>query len=96
MDYRVSLSARALRDLTAIYDFVGAVDSAAGRAWFELLEDAIYSLEHFPERGRRVPGKRNRRRLLFGVRPGVYKILYGVDRERGIVNIFHVRHGARS
>ena len=96
MEYHVSLSARALRDLEGIYDFVGAENSENGRAWFQLLEDAIYSLERFPERGKRVAGKRNRRRLLFGAKPSVYKILYGVNRESRTVNIFHLRHGARA
>lgn len=96
MEYHVELSHRALRDLAKIYDFVHAYDSEAGLSWFNELEEGIFGLGRYPERGVRA-GKNNRRRILFfGSKPTIYKIIYEVDRKNRLVKIFHVRHGARA
>ena len=96
MEYRVKLSDRALRDLADIYDFVEADASESAYAWFLEFEKAVYSLERHPERGSPDPKSKRRWRLFFGARPGVYKIMYQIDRRNAVVNVFHIRHGARA
>lgn len=96
MEYLVKLSSRAERDLASIFDFVGASDSERAYSWFREIEKAVSSLERHPERGSPDPNSKRRRRLFFGSRPGVYKIIYEIDRRNGVVKVFHIRHGARA
>ena len=96
VEYLVKLSDRALRDLAGVFDFVAASDSATGYSWFRHLEKSIHSLERHPERGIADPNYKNRRHLLFGTRPGVYKIIYQIDRRNAVVKVLHIRHGARA
>jgi plasmid stabilization system protein ParE len=95
MEYLVRLTDRALRDLEAIYEFIQAESSDRALAWFNELNEAIYSLGRFPERGRVVPELGRLRQLLFGKQPGSYRIIYSVDRRNRAVNILHIRHSAR-
>ena len=95
MGYLVRLSARALRDLAGIYDYVEAYSSDAALPWFQELEKAIYSLERYPERGRCSRENKKRRILFFGRKPNIYKIIYEVDRPDDEVKVLHIRHGAR-
>jgi plasmid stabilization system protein ParE len=96
MEYLVRLSDRALRDLSDIYDFTETHASAEALAWFRKLEEAIYSLERFPDRGSAWRGNKKRRQLLFGKKPNTYKIIYEVDRRTSVVKVFHIRHSARA
>ncbi len=95
MPYLVRLTNRALRDLEVIYEFVEADNSQRAQAWFNELADTIYSLERFPMRGLASPGSKNLRRLLFGTHPGIYKIIYSVDKRNRVINVLHIRHAAR-
>jgi len=92
----VRLADRALRDMEAIYEFIEADTSERGAAWFNDLAEEIYSLERFPERGAVIPGTRKLRHLLFGKKPSTYRIIYAVDKRNDVVNILHIRHGARA
>jgi toxin ParE1/3/4 len=96
VEYLVKLSDRAVRDLAGIHDFVEADTSEGAYAWFLELEKALYSLERHPERGGADPHRKRHRRLFFGTRPGVYKIIYEIDRRKAVVKVFHIRHGARA
>ena len=93
MPYEVRLTDRALRDMEAIYDFIEADTSE--KAWFKEFVEAIYSLERFSERGAAVPEARGVRQLLFGMKPGTYRILYTIDKRGRAVHVLHIRHGAR-
>ena len=75
MEHVVRLTERAFRDMRSIYEFIGAEQSEAALAWFKELAQAIATLKSYPERGTAIPGKRNLRRLLFGEKPNVYRIL---------------------
>jgi toxin ParE1/3/4 len=94
--YLVRLSNRALRDMEGIYEFIEADASERAFAWFHDLAEAIYSLERFPERGTAVPESRKLRQLLFGKKPGTYRIIYAIDRRNHAVSVLHIRHGARA
>src|SRR3974377_1190584 len=66
MAFRVELTARAERDLAAIYEYIQAGSSKQAFLWFNGLEDAILSLEKRPERGRLTRENSRLRQLLAG------------------------------
>src|SRR5215471_15490144 len=94
MPYLVRLADRALRDMEAIYEFIDAEASANAFAWFNDLAREIYSLERFPERGAVIRESKKLRYLR--KKPNIYRIIYAVDRRNDVVNVLHVRHGARA
>jgi len=64
--------------------------------------DAVFSLEHMPERCSLAPESKDFgkdiRQVLYGKRTGVYRIMfciYGDGPSEGIVRVICVRHGAR-
>lgn len=94
MRYRVEMTARSLRDLDMIFDYVQAGNSEHAARWFDGLEQAVLSLEEEPERGTVTRGLRGVRQILYGRRAGVYKILYAVRKRERLVTVLHIRHGA--
>ena len=95
MPYLVRLTERALRDLEAIYGFFEAETSERAHGWFNDLVEAIHSLERFPLRGAAAPESQKLRQLFFAGNPNKYRIIYVADKRRRVVNILHIRHGAR-
>jgi toxin ParE1/3/4 len=96
MRYLVRLTDRALRDMQAIYESIEAEAPESAFTWFNNLAREIYSLDRFPERGAIIPESKKRRHLLFGKKPSNYRIIYAVDKRRDVVNVVHIRHGARA
>lgn len=96
MQYLVRLTGRALRDMEAIYNYIEADASKHAFAWFNRLAKAIYSLERFPSRGPVIPESKRLRHLLFGKKPYIYRIIYGVDKRNHVVNVLHIRHSVRA
>jgi toxin ParE1/3/4 len=96
MPYLVRLADRALRDMEAIYEFIAAEASESAFAWFNDLAREIYSLERFPERGAVTRESKKPRHLLFGKKPSTYRIIYVVGKRNEVVNVLHIRHGARA
>ena len=96
MSHLVRLAHRALRDMEAIYEFIGADASERAAAWFNDLAEEIYGLERFPERGVVIPESKKLRHLLFGKKPSTYRIIYAVDKRNDVVNVLHIPHGARA
>lgn len=96
MPYLVRLTDRAVRDMEAVYEFIEADASEMAFAWFNELTKAIYSLERFPERGAFAPESKKLRYLLFGKKASAYRVIYAVDRRNRVVNVLHIRHGARA
>jgi toxin ParE1/3/4 len=96
MQYLVSLTERALRDMELIYEFVQADSSERAFAWFNDLAEAIYSLERYPDRGAVTPESKKLRHLLFGKKPTTYRIIYTADKRHAAVSILHIRHSARA
>jgi toxin ParE1/3/4 len=99
MDYRVELTVRAEQDLNRIYDRISAHDSAAAALWYFGLEEAIRTLRSFPRRCPLAPeskmSNREWRHLLYGSKPGVYRVIYDIDESRRLVRVRTVRHAAR-
>ena len=94
MTYRVEITARAQRDLGAIYAYIHAESSEGAHRWFNGLERTIHSLKHHLERV--VIARENTllRQLLYGRKPNVYRIIYSVHVRAGRVRVVHIRHGA--
>lgn len=91
MVWRVRLANRALRDLEHIYAHIEAASSAQAARWFARLEQAIFSLEHLPQRGTRVPEDAGLRQLLHGRKPYVYRVIYEVDVAAATIHVLHIR-----
>jgi toxin ParE1/3/4 len=95
MKYLVRLTSRALLDMEATYAYINADGSKHAFAWFNRLTKTIYSLERFPTRGPIISENKKLRHLLFGKKPAVYRIIYGIDKRNQVVNVLHIRHAAR-
>ena len=98
MDFRVELSDRAKRDISAIYDWLRSQQAGdAGERWFVGLRAAIASLTHLPSRCPLAPENRDSPvevgQLLYGRRPHIYRILFAIEGD--VVNVLHIRHGRR-
>lgn len=95
MAYLVNLTARAERDLEALFYEVKAEYSTAAIKWYRGLKDAILSLEEHPNRCPVTPENRRFRHLLYGHKPHVYRIIFRVTQKQKQVEVLHIRHGAR-
>jgi plasmid stabilization system protein ParE len=98
MDFRVELSDRAQQDIASIYEWLQSEEAgAAGETWFIGLRTAIRSLTNLPTRCPLAPENRESpvevRQRLYGRRPHVYRILFGIQGD--VVQVFHVRHARR-
>jgi plasmid stabilization system protein ParE len=95
MAYLVSITSRAERDLAHLYGEINADHSEAALKWYLGLKEAILSLEVRPNR---CPVTRRRdklRHLLYGHNPHTYRVIYRVLEDRKLVEVLHIRHGAR-
>ena len=95
MAYRVKIVPRAGRDLSNIFQWIGADSSEAAFAWYVGLRDAIRSLRSSPARCPVTPENRNLRHLLYGRKPHVYRVVYRILEKQKQVDVLHIRHGAR-
>jgi toxin ParE1/3/4 len=95
VEFLVELTARAERDLAAIYEYIHAESSEHAFEWFNGLEAAILSLATQPECGMHTPENPSLRQLLYGNKPHVYRVIYRIGRRAGRVWVLQVRHGAR-
>ena len=95
MAYRVKIFPRAERDLASIYHSINAQNSGVALVWYLGLRDAIRSLRNTPSRCPVTPEEKEFRHLLYGARPYVYRVIFRVMERPKVVDILHVRHGAR-
>jgi len=91
MAYRVSLSARAQRDLAQLYRQIQAEQSGAALRWYQGRREAILSLEEQPERCPATPENDRLRHFLFGHKPHIYRVIYRVGKKRKQVEVLHIR-----
>ena len=93
--YEVKLYARAYRDLDEIYDYIAhhLSEPTVAENMIDALEDAICSLEYFPERGavRRIGAYADGSYRQLFVKH--YVIVYRVRKETKEVHIVTVRYG---
>jgi plasmid stabilization system protein ParE len=99
MPYRVELARNAEAELEELYVWVLEQAPTQGAVWFNGLERAILSLERFPRRCRLASEKFDPehpiRVLNYGRSPHGYRIFFTIDETAELVNIVHVRRGAR-
>jgi plasmid stabilization system protein ParE len=93
--YLVRIASRAERDLVSLYREIDAPDSAAARQWYRGLKQAILSLGEKPNRCPVTPENTKLRHFLHGKKPHFYRVIYRVDTRRRLVDVLHIRHGAR-
>jgi len=94
MTYLVSITARAERDITSLYNEIDARHSPAALKWYIGLREAILSLEELPYRSPITREKARLRHLLYGRKPNVYRVSYRVLEKQKQVEVLHIRHGA--
>ena len=95
MAYLVKITPRAERDLAALYQEINAESSATAMKWYRGFKDAILSLEEQPHRCPLIRKRDKCRHLLYGRRPHVYRVIYRVQEKQRVVEVLHIRHGAR-
>jgi toxin ParE1/3/4 len=95
MAYRVSLTARAERDLAHLYEEINAEYSDAAFKWYRGFKKAILSLEEQPGRCPVTPESNQFRHLLYGNKPHLYRAICRVLEKQKAVEVLHIRHGAR-
>lgn len=95
MAYVVRLMPRAKCDLRLLFEYIHAGESAAAFRWYEGLRREILTLEETPNRCPFAPESRRIRHLLYGRRPHIYRVIYRVLEKKKLVEVLHIRHGAR-
>jgi plasmid stabilization system protein ParE len=95
MEYRVKIMPRAERDLSGIYDWIGAHSSGAALTWYHGLRDAIRTLRFNSNRCPMTPEDRHLRHLLYGTKPHTYRVIYRILEKQKQVHVLHIRHAAR-
>ena len=79
------------------------MDSQRARRWFNGLTAAIQTLPEHPSRCPATPEARcpptpedpRFRHLLYSRKEHVYWVIYGVDPDKRVVTVRHIRHGSR-
>jgi toxin ParE1/3/4 len=95
MAYRVETTPRAERDLASLYLEIDAADSEHARQWYLGLTDAILGLREMPNRHPITRENKWLRHLLYGHKPHVYRVIFRVKSKPRVVEVLHIRHGAR-
>jgi toxin ParE1/3/4 len=95
MAYLVNITRRAERDLDRLYEDINAEQSDAALIWYMGLKEAMLSLEEHPSRRPVTPETDRFRHLLYGRKPHIYRVIYRVLEKQKVVEILHIRHGAR-
>jgi len=86
---------RAQRDLAAIYEWIDANSSGTALIWYQALKDAIGTLRDSPNRCPMTPEDVTLRHLLHGNKPHIYRVIHRVWEPQKLVQVLHIRHGAR-
>jgi plasmid stabilization system protein ParE len=95
MEFEVRLTNRAERDLASIFAFIHADEVIAARKWYLGLSAAILSLERLPTRCGPALESKALRQLLYGNKPHIYRVIFRILEKQRIVEVLHIRHGAR-
>jgi toxin ParE1/3/4 len=95
MAYLVNITSRAERDLVGLYAKINAEHSNAALEWYRGLKQAILSLEKHPNRCPVTRKRHHLRHLLYGRKPHLYRVIFRVLERQKLVEILHLRHGAR-
>ena len=98
MTYLVRLTPAAVSEAEQLYEWLLDNAPERGTQWYNGLIDKIETLARHPLRCPRAHEsdslREEVRQLLYGKRPGVYRILFRVTDTT--VEVLHIRHGARA
>lgn len=99
MAYKIRLATRAKTDLETAFTYIEERAPEAAARWYRLVMAEIASLSEMPARCPMAPEAAKLgielRHLLYGQRPGIYRIVFRIVEEVGEVHVLAVRHGAR-
>lgn len=102
MACRVILTPQAIADAHAAVEYIQQVAPSRAASWLAGLTEAVHSLEEMPRRCATAPEAEllgvELRQLLYGRRPGVYRIIfriYSTPDGAEEVRVLAIRHGAR-
>jgi plasmid stabilization system protein ParE len=102
MAFQVEVAPRALADIEAAFLYIRRDSPERASRWLLGIIDAINSLEEMPARCPVAPESEDLgeevRVLHFGKRQHVYRVFFSIrfeGKDKGVVRVFHVRHGAR-
>ena len=91
MDYTLRYTKKALNDLDEIIGRIAEDDAEAASLFGGSLLDHIELLARFPRMGASIRKRRNVRKLVHSP----ILIYYRINEHRHLVEIIHLRHGAR-
>jgi plasmid stabilization system protein ParE len=96
--YRVIFTPRARAEAVEAFRWIAERSPAAAERWYAGLERATAQLSKLPERNPVAEDDSEQigitlRQMLYGRRPGIYRILYSVEGDT--VTLHSVRHSAR-
>ena len=91
MDYRLRYTQKALNDLDEIIGRIANDDGEAASRFGSSLLDHIELLARFPRMGGLIRKRRNVRKLVHSP----ILIYYRIHEDKHLVEIIHLRHGAR-
>ena len=91
MEYKVTLTPKARRDLTAIWDYIARNNPDTAITFCHDLAQQAYSLKIFPERNFELRKRRNIRKISYQS----YLIFYKVHVDQNWVEILRFWHSAR-
>ena len=100
MKYRVVIEPRAFADISSVsaaFHLLDRSGSAVAERWAREIRAKIATLENAPRRCPVAPDSvaygEEVRRLLYGKRPGIYRVLFAIHGDA--VHVLAVRHSAR-
>lgn len=91
MDYRLVYTQRALNDLAEVVGHIAEDDADAASRFGSSLLDHVELLTRFPRKGSNIHKRPRVRKLVHSP----FLIYYRVDDERRMIEVLHLRHGAR-
>jgi plasmid stabilization system protein ParE len=97
MVYRIEISPEARDEAERAYLWIGQNSRKSSEKWLKGLFEAIDTLSNQPHRCQ-VASESDQfpveiRQLLYGKRPGVYRVLFTIAEDS--VRVLHIRHSAR-
>jgi plasmid stabilization system protein ParE len=91
VDYRLLYTQKALNDLAEIVGHIAEGDAEAASLFGSSLLDHIDLLARFPRMGALIRKRRNVHKLVHSP----FLIYYRMHEEKHLVEVLHLRHGAR-
>lgn len=99
MAYKPIILPQAEADIAEAFIYLSEGAPEAATRWYHLIKTEIESLSAMPARCPLAPEAAKLglelRHLLYGKRPGIYRIVFRIVEEAQEVHILAVRHGAR-